>query len=300
MDYRNITRQSGARTHFKNGAKPKSHRVGVVNSFLMKITIAFLGAMIIFSFLTEIYGQYCGNQIELQIEEKELVFKENDLTSRKKDLTYIIQRSSIGNEIPGQIVFSVPLGEVVNGFKFSGNGELTYDENQFSPALYVNTNNIMEFKISMVPEKHWAGAIAVDGDGQNALFFLDLTDMIATPMQSGKWNAAQEIFWSPSLNYMVALCAYEGERFVSFNTQTKKIIEVSLEKPNNNNQTIWHIDSELNWLEDNDVLVFEVAEYCNPYEGNCGEDNKNMNIVLARYNVDLNAATLSINYSRKE
>ncbi len=197
--------------------------------------------------------------------------------------------------------FTVGLGKTVNGFNFSRKGALTYNGKRFTPALTVNVKNITEFKISMLEQKKWAGAIAVDGDGQNTLFFLDLAKMTSTPMQKrGSWNAAQKIYWSPSQKYMVALCAYEGESFVRIDTKTKSVrdVGVSYTEPGNNYETMLRITDEPRWSGNKDILVFNVNKYCNPYEGNCGEGNRNVNRVLARYKISLNIATLKMTYGR--
>lgn len=194
--------------------------------------------------------------------------------------------------------FKVSRGKTVSGFSFSRNGALTYNKKRFSPSVTVRID-VTEFAISMLTQKKWAGAIAVDGDGQNQSFFLDTAKMTATPMQErGEWNAAQKIYWSPSQRYMVALCAYEGNSFVRIDTKTKSVRHTFLSKPDESEATMWRIDNEPRWSGNKDILVFNVAEYCNPYDGYCGENSRNVNKVLARYKVNLNITTLRISYSK--
>ena len=189
--------------------------------------------------------------------------------------------------------FDVPIGETVSGFHYNSKGHLTYNGIEFKPAVKANKVNVPKFTISMLLPQRMAGAIAVDLDGQNFLFFLDLKNNTATPMQPvNSWNAAQEIYWSPSKRFMLAHCAYEGENFVSINTMTKKIVIMENLKPGKNFETLWMVDSEPKWLSNKDVLTFEVAEHCNPYEMNCDESGDTTTV---RHKVRLDAETLKIN-----
>ncbi len=213
----------------------------------------------------------------------------NELELKQKDT---VNRNIIGTS-EGQVQkFDISIGKKVNGFHYNSNGTLTYNEKSFTPSITANKANVPKFNISMLLSEEIAGAIAIDVDGQNFLFFLNLQNYTATPMQpTNSWNAAQEIYWSPTKTYMVAHCVYEGESFISLNTQTKKIVKMESLKPGKNYETIWTVESEPKWLTDKDVLTFKVAEYCNPYEVDC---SKNGDSAIARYNVNLNAKTLQI------
>ena len=195
--------------------------------------------------------------------------------------------------------FTVNRGETSNGFRLALNGALTYEGKTFTPRITVN-KSIANFTISFLNKK-WAGGIANDQYGQHLSYFLDTTKMTATPMQKpGSWNAAVKILWSPSQRYMVALCAYEGDSFVRIDTKTKNVrdVGISYTEPASNYETMLRIIDEPRWSRNSDVLLFNVAKYCNPYEGSCGEGNRNVNRVLARFGVTLDVATLRISYAR--
>lgn len=168
------------------------------------------------------------------------------------------------------VEFEVPLGGASNGFTYTRRGSLFYNGRNFSPSVTANIDDVQKFKISFLPSSGLAGVISVDGDGQNRLFLLNLNDFSSIPMQlPGHWNAAQKVFWSPSRKYMVALCAYEGERFVSMDLNTMRMVEGEFL---GRGDRIWGIKGEPRWLSSSDVLVFNVGEYCNPYDNpNCSD-----------------------------
>lgn len=226
---------------------------------------------------------------ELELKERELAIREKELELKQKDSA---QGTTKNATVLQEQKFEVPLGKTVNGFNYSRIGQLTFNGKHFAPNIKATIANVPKFKISMLDEKNIAAAIALDIDGQNFLFLLDLSSMTATPFQTtDSWNAAQEIYWSPSTKYMVALCAYEGESFVSINTVSKRIVKMGNLKPGNNYETRWIVDNEPKWDGNKDILVFNVAEYCNPYEAECGE---NADKVLSKFKVNLDASTLKI------
>lgn len=231
---------------------------------------------------------------ELEIKEKELGIKEKELEMKEKELEMKLRdypkKTKNDNLIIQEQKFKVPLGKTINGFHYSSNGQLTYNGINFSPNIKAITAYVAEFKISLLNAKKIAGAIAMDMDGQNFLFLLDLSTMTAVPLQmANSWNAAIEMYWSPSQKYMVALCSYEGQNFISINTETKKIVRNGL-SPANNDEVRWVVDNEPQWSENKDIMIFNVAEYCD-YHVDCGE---NSNKALAKYKINLDAATLII------
>ena len=189
--------------------------------------------------------------------------------------------------------FDVPLGRTESNFIYANNGSLRYRGKNFSPTVTVNTSDVSRFKVSLLKSKNLAAAISVDGDGQNKLFLLNLSSFTSTPLQrQGMWNAAQEVFWSPSQKYMVALCAYEGERFIRIDLNTKQILEGDFLKKGNK---VLSIKDNPRWIPNTDTLTFFVNETCNPYEDpNCTGDR--INKVLAIYEIGIDAATLKLSF----
>jgi hypothetical protein len=117
---------------------------------------------------------------------------------------------------------------------------------------------------------------------------LELGTLVSTPLQKpGTWSAAQRVFWSPSGQYMLALCAYEGQRFVGASLKTKKVVEGDFLGREGKR---WVITDEPQWNESSDTLTFTVDETCNPYN----EDNCDPERVLATYKASLDPATLKI------
>src|SRR5688572_22280638 len=96
----------------------------------------------------------------------------------------LTRRQPVTNEVSE---FTVSRGESLGGFTYSNNGALTFNGKHFSPRVIVS-KDITGFLISMLTQRKWAGVIGTDVDGQNKSFFLDTTNMTATPMQpSGSW-----------------------------------------------------------------------------------------------------------------
>lgn len=226
---------------------------------------------------------------ELELKERELAIREKELELKQKDSALRVDKNAITFK---EQKFEVPLGKTVNEFSYSKIGQLMFNGKAFTPNIKATPAYVSKFKISLLDSKEIAGAIAVDIDGQNFAFLLNLTDMTATPLQtSNSWNAAQEIYWSPSTKFMLAFCAYEGENFISINTDSKDIVRMNNLKPGTNYQTWWMVDDEPKWQENRDVLEFTVAEYCNPFEVECGESADK---ALAKFKVNLDAETLEI------
>ena len=178
----------------------------------------------------------------------------------------------------------------MGGFSFSRNGVLTYNKKRFSPSVTVG-KDFTKFEISVSTQKKLAGAIAVEVNGLNGLFFLDTAKMTAKSIQQAEFVV--KIYWSPSQKYMVALCAHEGELFVRVDTKTKRVDDKFIDNPGGGETTMWRIDNEPGWSGNKDVLVFNVNELCNYYDYECGEGK-----VLARYKVNLNVTTLKISYAK--
>lgn len=243
---------------------------------------------------------------ELVIKERELALKERELSLNEHDKVIVdsilhgdgkhksikTHKSSIVHTKTDILKFILKQGESNNGFYFSQNGELLYQGNSLSPKLTLNVKYISKVYIEILKENNFAGIIAVDIDGQNSLFFLDLDEMSSTKVHSNSWNAAQQLFWSPSRYYMLAWCVYEGESFFRIDTRTKKFISMGVLKPGNNYTTRWKLTNEPTWMDSKDILTFNVGEFCNPYEvDDCGETLK---IPIAKYKVHLNPINLSI------
>jgi hypothetical protein len=112
----------------------------------------------------------------------------------------------------------------------------------------------------------------------------------------GTVSAAQRVFWSPSQKYVVVLCAYEGERFISIDLTTKRLLDGNLM---GHDGKMWHVSDEPRWIPDTDVLVFGVNEHCNPYQDRACTDQR-MNVVLGRLEVRLDASTLRLTPKRRE
>lgn len=182
---------------------------------------------------------------------------------------------------------TVPLGKTAGNFTFSKGGTLSYKGKSFNPAVQVKAENIQSFRISLSRDGQMAGAIAEDVDGQNSIYLLDLGTLASTPLQKpGTWSAAQRVFWSPSGKYMLALCEYEGQRFIGAALKTKKVVEGEFLGGNKR----WVITDEPQWDKNSDTLAFTVDETCDPYN----EDDCDPERALATYKASLDPATLRI------
>lgn len=183
---------------------------------------------------------------------------------------------------------TVPLGKTAGNFTFSKGGALSYKGKLFTPSVQVKAENIQSFKISMSRDGQMAGAIAEDVDGQNSAYLLDLGTLFSTPLQKpGTWSAAQRVFWSPSGQYMLTLCAYEGQRFVGATIRTKKVVEGDFLGRGGKR---WSIADEPQWDKSSGTLIFTLDETCDPYN----EDGCDPERVLATYKASLDPATLEI------
>ena len=188
---------------------------------------------------------------------------------------------------------AIPLGKTVSEFTFSQSGTLSYKGKPFNPAVKVKPDSVQSFRISLNKDKERAGAIAEDLDGQNSLYLLELDTHSATPLQKpGTWSAAQQVFWSPSGRYMLALCTYEGQRFIGIDLKTKQVTEGDFL---GSEGKLWRISDEPRWAKDADILTFTVEETCSPYDDpNCDPER-----VLARYSISLDPATLKATAAKK-
>jgi hypothetical protein len=189
---------------------------------------------------------------------------------------------------------TVLLGKTLDNFAFSQSGLLSYKGKPFNPAVRVKPDSVQSFRISLHQSKGLAGAIAEDADGQNSAYLLDLGTQTATPLQkAGTWSGAQQVFWSPSGRYMLVLCAYEGQRFLGVNLQTKKVVEGDFLGPKGK---LWAITDAPWWTKGADTLMFTVNETCSPYDDTPCDPER----VLAKYTVSLDPATLKASAQKVE
>jgi len=181
---------------------------------------------------------------------------------------------------------TVPIGKTLNNFAFSQSGFLSYKGKPFSPTVKVKPGSVQSFRISLRKSAGLAGAIAEDADGQNSAYLLDLGTQTATPLQkTGMSSGAQQLFWSPSGRYMIVLCAYEGQRFIGVDLQTKKVVEGDFLGPKGK---LWAITGAPWWANGADTLMFTVNETCSPYDDAPCDPER----ILAKYTVLLDPATL--------
>lgn len=186
----------------------------------------------------------------------------------------------------------VPIGRTEGGFTFTSDGSLLYHQKQFQPAFTVRTDSVRSFRISLRDDGKFAGAIAEDSDGQNSAFVLDLTGLSAIPLQpAGKWSGVQRVFWSPSGKHLVALCSYEGQRLMGVNLESRKVSDGEFLGGSGH---LGVIEDEPSWYREEDVLLFILAETCDPYDAPECDASK----VLARYLVMVDPETLSMNRTR--
>lgn len=246
----------------------------------------FIGVLLFFLYAC---GANSTREKELELDERERVIRERELELNQRETALLGAQNTI---IIKEELFEVPLGETVNEFSYTKTGELMYKGARFIPDIRTKPEYVTEFKISLLESKQMAGAIAQDVDGQNLAFLLNLADMTSIPLQApDSWNAAKEIYWSPSTKFMLAYCSYEGANFLGLNTETKEIKYMSNLKPHDDYSTRWNVYDKPKWLNNKDVLEFTVAEYCNPFEVDCGDS---ANKPLAKYKVNLDAETMKI------
>jgi hypothetical protein len=185
-----------------------------------------------------------------------------------------------------QITFEVPKGKIVNDFTFTDDGILKYKGKDFSPS--VNTNLLgdmtQKFEIAFLPDKGLAGAIAINYE-MNQFLLLNTKNFVSELVEEIP-ASANKIFWSPSRKYLVVHSSYEGEWFHSINVSTKAIIRDKNWFPKNK---MWYLDNTPKWLGKSDILVFEVAVECDPYDNPIPCNNE-----TAYYEVQMNVATLKI------
>lgn len=79
--------------------------------------------------------------------------------------------------------FDVPVGRTVRGFTYSREGRLSYRGESFRPSVAVNSSDVTKFSVFFFHSKNLAGVIAMDVDGQNKSFLLDLNDFSSLPMR---------------------------------------------------------------------------------------------------------------------
>ena len=154
---------------------------------------------------------------------------------------------------------------------------------------------IQAFKISRFENKQIAAAIGISGYGKHSLYLLNMNNWTSRRINQG--TSASKVFWSPSDQYLVVLCSYEGNWFININLTNGNVIDnCYLQNPKN--KDLWRLDGEPSWIDGTDKLRFGVKEFCNYDNRDCrGPDG---NKVLAVYDVRLDAATLNISYSKKK
>ncbi len=205
--------------------------------------------------------------------------------------------------------FVVKLGQTINDFSFLESGELQYKGRPFNPPIslksqfeYITkefkkdykTYYEWKFSISIHPQGNYAGVITVDQDGKDGLTLVNLNTLSAKEcnMESGMpaWGV-QNIFWSPSGKYMIGQCKYEGEWFVRADLGAERF--KAIERLGNGDK-MWGIKSEPTWANSNDVLVFNIDEFYDPYAAMETGRTKDLDKILAKYEVQLNAGDLKI------
>jgi hypothetical protein len=194
---------------------------------------------------------------------------------------------------PNDETIRVPVGKTAGDFTYLKDGTLVFKNGPFSPPVKMSPDSVQSFKISIRKDAAFAGAIAEDSDGMNDAFLLDLTSYTSTPMQEvTQHSAAQQIFWSPSGRYMLALCAYEGQRFISVDLYARKVVEGDFLGSEGN---IGTIAGDPTWVKGSDVLTFAIKETCNVYDNpDCDREK-----VLGTYTVALDAKTLAMTRSSR-
>lgn len=191
--------------------------------------------------------------------------------------------------------FEVQRGKSVQGFSYTSSGQLLYNSKPFSPPIG-GSGDIPKFHISLSPNRAFAAAVGKDIDGQDTLHLLKLNVNTAIPLQHGGYKSVGGVigtWWSPSGKYLIALCAYEGQRFVRANIKTGEVIDGPWLKPEGK-VALWAVKGEPRWDGNTDVLRLIVNETCDPYDGDCGPDAVNAGKVLATHQVALDAETLAV------
>lgn len=183
--------------------------------------------------------------------------------------------------------FVIARGETTNGFTFTTDGVLLYNKAIFSPPVSARYPDIPKFKISILNSKQLAAAISLDQDGKTQLFLMDLKKGTSREIYEG--GVASQIYWSPSGKYLVVLCSYEGERFISIDLATGKVLNKDFIKPKDPKR-LWRITKDFPaWAGKSDFLEFTVNEICNYYEDHeCGEK------IFAVHSLKMDAASLTI------
>jgi hypothetical protein len=196
---------------------------------------------------------------------------------------------------PALTVFDVPIGSTVQAFTFSKSGELLYKAKPFVPPV-LERKDTKSFHIQLVPSRNLAAATGKDIDGQNTLYLLKLNVAASIPFQRGwvKWVAPWNTYWSPSGKYLIALCAYEGERFLRAAIKSGEVVDGPfLTSPDKKRS--WSVHGEPQWVGNTDVLALSVDERCDALNDGCGSDDpKVIDKVLGRHKVLLDAETLSL------
>jgi len=185
------------------------------------------------------------------------------------------------------IDFEIGLGESAHGFTYTKNGKLLYNRQELSPKISVNKSEIPKFRLSVSQAKKLAAGIALDSYGKTILYFIDLEKMSSREIDEG--NTAYKAFWSPSGNFLVVLCSYEGERFISINLANGKVSAGEfLSPPGSSN--IWRIAEMPQWICNVDRLKTTVKETCNYYDDTICDGDR----IIAVKAIEIDAATLRV------
>lgn len=212
-----------------------------------------------------------------------LFFSDSTLAEPKKNMT--LNPDYIKN-------FQILAGETKDDLTYNQKGYLLYKNKPFVNSIKLEIQEIPKVDISLNEAKGVASAVGLDIDGKNELYFLDLVTLKSIKIGV---CPSSKVFWTPSSKYMVALCSSDFQWFVRIDLATKKTNNVEL-IPEGKKMLI--IQSEPQWVSDNDTLSFIVAKTCNPYEDRTCTGNK-INKIISRYNVLLDIEKMQFQFTKK-
>jgi len=194
-----------------------------------------------------------------------------------------------------QNAFDINRGVAEHGFSYEQSGSLLFNGKRFKPSVS-GTKDMPRFHIALSPGGRFAAAAGKDIDGQDTLYLLKLNVLTAVPFQRGQYRSVGGVigtWWSPSGKYLVALCAYEGQRFVRADIKTGELVDGPWLKATDKH-VLWAVKGAPQWDGNTDVLKVTVDESCDPYDGDCGPNAVNSGKVIATHTVILDADTLAL------
>lgn len=204
------------------------------------------------------------------------------------------KKHSVNVPLPGS-EFDVRRGTTAHGFSYEESGGLLFNSKPFKPRVS-GTRDMPNFHIALSPAGTFAAAVGKDIDGQDTLYLLKLNVGTAVPFQRGQYRSVGGVigkWWSPSGKYFLALCAYEGQRFVRADIKTGEVVDGPWLKATGK-PVLWVVKGIPQWDGNTDVLKLTVDESCDPYDGDCGPNAINVGKVLATRDVVLDADTLAL------